>query len=134
MQAEFQRELKEVAPETHPDGQNWQPGDAPAQALLWAVQGLAKAGTLAIIGVYPPQARTFPIGEAMNKNLTMRMGNCPHRKYIPRLLELVRTGVVDPATVLSQVQPLSSAIEAYRSFDLRKPGWMKVELQAPLYA
>ena len=37
------------------------------QALQWAVEGLAKAGTLAIIGVYPPTMRSFPIGQAMNK-------------------------------------------------------------------
>jgi threonine dehydrogenase-like Zn-dependent dehydrogenase len=130
--AEFKREQKEVAPETNPDGENWVPGDAPAQAVMWAVDALAKAGTLAIIGVYPLQMRTFPIGQAMNKNLTLNMGNCPHRKYIPHLLELVRTGAVEPTEILSHVQPLASAIEAYRSFDARKPGWMKVELEPAL--
>jgi threonine dehydrogenase-like Zn-dependent dehydrogenase len=130
--AEFKRELKEVAPKTNPDGGNWVPGDAPAQVLLWAVQALCKAGTLSIIGVYPQTARTFPIGEAMNKNLTLKMGNCNHRKYIPRLLELVRTGVVDPAGILSRVESMTTAIDAYRNFDLRKPGWLKVELEPPL--
>ncbi|WP_163999632.1 zinc-dependent alcohol dehydrogenase [Pyxidicoccus caerfyrddinensis] len=127
--AEFKREVKEAAPKTNPDGNNWVPGDAPAQALLWAVDALAKAGTLSIIGVYPQQVRTFPIGMAMNKNLTLRMGNCNHRKYIPKLLELVRTGVVDPTSILSHVEPMGSAIDAYRNFDLRKPGWVKVELE-----
>lgn len=127
--AEFKREVKEAAPKTNPDGDNWVPGDAPAQALLWAVESLAKAGTLSIIGVYPQQMRTFPIGMAMNKNLTLKMGNCNHRKYIPKLLELVRTGVVDPTAILSHVEPMGSAIDAYRNFDLRKPGWVKVELE-----
>jgi len=130
--AEHKRELKEVAPKTNPDGDNWVPGDAPAQAVNWAVESLAKAGTLSIIGVYPQTMRTFPIGQAMNKNLTLNMGNCPHRKYIPHLVELVRTGAVDPLDLLSHVQPLTSAIEAYRSFDARKPGWMKVELEPQL--
>ncbi|MDT9106137.1 hypothetical protein RSW49_24695, partial [Escherichia coli] len=53
------------------EGEQWQPRDAPEQALQWAVDALAKAGTLAIIGVYPQQAREFPIGQAMNKNLTV---------------------------------------------------------------
>ncbi len=127
--AEHKRELKEVAPHTRPEGENWVPGDAPAQAVSWAVEALAKAGTLAIIGVYPQQMRTFPLGLAMNKNLTLNMGNCNHRKYIPHLLELVRTGAVEPTELLTHVQPLTSAIEAYRSFDARKPGWMKVELE-----
>src|SRR5205085_8033498 len=50
--AEFERELKQVAPEQHPHDGNWQPGDAPSQVLRWAVEALAKAGTLSIIGVY----------------------------------------------------------------------------------
>jgi len=57
------------------------------------------------------------------------MGNCDHRKYIPRLLELVRTGAVDPLQVLSNVEPMGRAIEAYRTFDVRTPGWIKVELE-----
>jgi threonine dehydrogenase-like Zn-dependent dehydrogenase len=133
-QAELHHQVEQVAPERHPDGDNWVPGDAPSQALVWAVHALAKAGTLAIIGVYPPTARIFPIGEAMLKNLTMKMGNCDHRKYIPPALELVRTGAVDPVALVSQVQPFGSAIEAYRAFDVRKPGWMKVELEMPALA
>jgi threonine dehydrogenase-like Zn-dependent dehydrogenase len=108
------------------EAQQWQPGDAPAQTLEWAVACLAKAGTLAITGVYPPNANRFPIGAAMNKNLSIRTGNCNHRKYIPRLIELVRSGAIDPLQILTQVEPLTDAIEAYRAFDLRKPGWIKV--------
>ena len=105
------------------------PGDAPSQALRWAVEALAKAGTLSIIGVYPPTVESFPIGQAMNKNLTIRMGNCNHRKYIPHLIDLVRAGVVDPAALLTQDAELTGAIEAYEQFDARKPGWLKVELE-----
>ena len=84
---------------THPQGGNWVPGDAPFAALEWAVSALAKAGELAIIGVYPETAKRFPIGKAMMKNLTLRMGNCNHRKYAPKLIELVRAGAVDPTRI-----------------------------------
>jgi threonine dehydrogenase-like Zn-dependent dehydrogenase len=126
---EFERELKEIAPKPKPDGDNWVPGDAPSQVLQWAVQSLCKAGTLAIIGVYPQTAKVFPIGQAMNKNLTLRMGNCHHRKYIPHLLDLVQGGMVDPLQVLTQQEALVDVIEAYRAFDRREPGWVKVELK-----
>jgi len=43
----------------------WEPGNAPAQTLKWAVEGVAKAGTISIIGVYPPTHNTFPIGAAI---------------------------------------------------------------------
>ena len=122
-------ELKEIAPDASPDGERWKPGDAPAQALFWAVRSLAKAGTLSIIGVYAEKSRLFLVGEAMEKNLTIRMGNCHHRRYIPKLVQMVRIGAIDPSEVLSQREPLVSALEAYRAFDERQPGWMKVKLE-----
>lgn len=124
----FAQEVEALVPHPNPHGRNWQPGDAPSQALEWAVQALDKAGTLSIIGVYPPQARSFPIGLAMNKNLTINMGNCHHRKYIPRLLELVLSKRVDPAKILTQIKPMSDAIAAFEAFDRRERGWIKVEL------
>jgi threonine dehydrogenase-like Zn-dependent dehydrogenase len=128
-QIDFESEREQVAPEQNVDGSNWIPGDAPSQALRWAVESVAKAGTISIVGVYPPQMETFPIGAAMNKNLTIKMGNCNHRKYIPHLVELTRTGAVDPSAVLSELQGVTDAIDAYRAFDERRPGWLKVELE-----
>lgn len=55
----------------------------------------------------------FPLGEARNKNLRIHLGNCNHRKYIPRLLDLIKSGV----------------IEAYQAFDRQEEGWLKVELE-----
>lgn len=124
-----EQESRANAPETNPDGDNWHPGDAPSQALQWAVRSLAKAGTLSIIGVYPPDFRHFPIGMAMNRNLTLRMGNCNHSKYIPKLVDMTRTGLIDPAEILSQATPISDVLEAYEAFDRREEGWIKVELE-----
>lgn len=131
---QFKEEVSTVAPKTNPKDGNWVPGDAPSQALEWAVKALAKAGSLSIIGVYPPSARVFPIGAAMNKNLTLKMGNCNHRKYIPKLVNLVRSRVVDPEVILTQREPLTDVIEAYKTFDKRQPGWVKVELLPKLAA
>ena len=97
--------------------------------LEWAVKSLAKAGTLSIIGVYPQAAKVFPIGAAMNKNLTINMGNCNHRKYVPKLVRMVKAGLVDPQLILTQVEPVMDAIEAYKAFDKRQAGWIKVELK-----
>jgi threonine dehydrogenase-like Zn-dependent dehydrogenase len=127
-QKQFRQEVQKIAPEQHPDGDNWHPGDAPSQVQRWAVEALAKAGTLSIIGVYPASDDVFPIGMAMHKNLTLRMGNCNHRKYIPRLLELVGSGSFDPRTLITRHEGLMSAVDAYKAFDTRQPGWLKVEL------
>ncbi|MFP4417342.1 MAG: zinc-dependent alcohol dehydrogenase [Chitinivibrionales bacterium] len=124
----FERERSQLAPEQHPEGENWIPGSAPSLALQWEVEALDKAGTLAIIGVYPQTVHSFPIGLAMNKNLTINMGNCNHRRYIPDLLELVTGGIVEPSEMITEIAPLISVIDAYKSFDLRKNGWVKVEV------
>lgn len=71
-----------------------QKGIAPGTSLQWLSQ-LKQSGAT-IIGVYPPTHNFFPIGTAMNKNLTINMGNCNHHKYIPTLVDLVRNGTVDP--------------------------------------
>lgn len=126
---ELEREVKKVAPESNPKHGNWEPGDAPSLIFDWAVQSVAKAGTISIIGVYGQMSRTFPIGEAMNKNLTVTMGNCNHRKYAPMLVEMVRSGAFDPTEILTHTGPLVGAIEAYEQFDKRQPGWVKVMLE-----
>ncbi|RKN10436.1 alcohol dehydrogenase catalytic domain-containing protein [Streptomyces radicis] len=121
-------ELAEIAPRARPTEGHWLPGDAPTQAHWWAVESLAKAGTLGIVGVYPPSDRFFPIGRAMNRNLTVKMGNGDHPRYIPRLLDLVKTGAVDPEKVLTRHEPLRDVLGAYQEFDHRSPGWLKVAL------
>ncbi len=126
---EFRRELSEIAPKAKPHNGNWHPGDAPSLVLQWAVEACAKAGTIAIIGVYPEAAHSFPIGRAMQRNLSINAGNCNHRKYMPELIEMIRTGAIDPTRILTQVEPITDVIDAYKQFDRRKPGWVKVELK-----
>jgi threonine dehydrogenase-like Zn-dependent dehydrogenase len=125
---EFEQAIERLVPERAPGGQQWQPGSGPTQALQWAVEVVAKAGTICLIGVYPPTVASFPIGEAFMKNVTLTMGNCNHRKYIPRLIELTRAGTVDPSALVTQVEELADAVEAYEQFDQRRPGWLKVAL------
>lgn len=126
---QFEEEVRLVAPITRPDdGGHWKPGDAPSQAMLWAVEVLAKAGTLSVIGFYPPSVEFFPFGAALNKNLTINAGNCNHRRYIPTLLELVDTGAVQLTPLVSNLEPLSTAVDAYKAFDEGQTGWIKVEL------
>jgi threonine dehydrogenase-like Zn-dependent dehydrogenase len=126
---QFADEQDETAPRIAPAGGRWEPGDAPSLALRWATHAVAKAGTVGIIGVYPPQHHSFPIGEAMNANLTIKMGNCNHRRYVPGLLSKIATGGADPTTVLTQQESMPTALQAYEAFDRREPGWTKVVLE-----
>lgn len=126
---QFGDEQEAVAPRIAPADGQWEPGDAPSLALRWAAGAVAKAGTIGIIGVYPPQHQSFPIGQAMNENLTVKMGNCNHRKYVPGLLSKIASGAADPTTVWTRQETVPSAIAAYQEFDKRSPGWTKVTLE-----
>jgi threonine dehydrogenase-like Zn-dependent dehydrogenase len=126
---EFKRELKKVAPRQNPKGGNWVPGNGPSQALRWAVQSVAKYGTISIIGVYPDAADTFLIGDAMNHNLTIRMGNCNHRAYFPKLLDWVLDGSIDLKQFLTQQAHFDDIVEAYKHFDKRDDNWLKVMIK-----
>lgn len=51
----------------------------------------------------------------------------PHAN-VPRLVDMVERGSVEPTRITSQVEPMTDVVEAYRQFDLRRPGWIKVQL------
>jgi threonine dehydrogenase-like Zn-dependent dehydrogenase len=126
---QFQQEIEKIESEGRSLSREWNPGDAPSQVFCWAVQGLAKAGTFSIIGVYPPSFTSFPMGLAMNRNLTIKAGNCNHRRYVQKLVDWTRNGTMDPLRILTQRQPMTSALEAYKTFAQHRPGWVKVELE-----
>lgn len=128
LQNRYKDEVKEIAPIINPNDGNWHPGNAPSIVLEWAVMAIEKAGTLSIIGVYPDTMRFFPIGIAMQKNLTIRAGNCNHRAYFPKLLDWVKEGIIDTTPVLTQKLPFKDAIIAYEHFDKRDENWIKVML------
>ncbi|WP_052326650.1 hypothetical protein [Deinococcus peraridilitoris] len=90
------------------------------------MKSLSKAAALPIAGVYPQTMQSFPIGRAMNKNLTVQMGNCNHRKYIPMLPDLIQQLTLDPTKPLSHVEQKSHALAAYKAFDERQSGGLKV--------
>ncbi|WP_263417759.1 zinc-dependent alcohol dehydrogenase [Terriglobus albidus] len=129
---ELQSELQATTPQGLPQDEAFQPGGAPSQALKWAIESVAKAGTVSVIGVYSSAVQGFPIEQILEKNLTLRAGNCNHRRYMPDMIELVRSGVIRPEQFLTQKAPIQSAIDAYRSFVRHEPGWIKVKLEPSL--
>jgi threonine dehydrogenase-like Zn-dependent dehydrogenase len=126
---ELQSELQATMPHGFPQAEAFQPGGAPSQALKWAIESVAKAGTVSVIGVYSSAVQGFPIEQILEKNLTLKAGNCNHRRYMPEMIELVRSGVIRPEQFLTQKAPIQSAIDAYRSFARHEPGWTKVKLE-----
>lgn len=121
----FEAERNAAAPQGNTESGQWMAGDAPSLAARWAVKAAAKAGSIGVIGVYSPTFSAFPIGEMMNRNLTVQGGNCPHRRFIPKLLGMVADGGIDPTQFITQTADPMSMVDAYEKFDLREQGWLK---------
>jgi threonine dehydrogenase-like Zn-dependent dehydrogenase len=85
-------------------------------------------GTISVVGVHNEAGFSFSPPEAYDKNLTYRVGRCPARGLMPRLLPLLASGRHDLRAVVSHRLPLADAPRAYDLFDRKQDGCTKVVL------
>ena len=97
-------------------------------AFRQAVMCCRKGGTLSVPGVYGGFADKIPLGSIMNKGLTIKTGQTHVHRYVPRLLELIQTGRIDPSFVVTHRMPLRDAALAYDMFRDKQDGCVKVVL------
>ena len=79
-------------------------------------------------GVYGGFSDKIPLGAFMNKGLTLRAGQTHVHRYVPKLLDLVRGGKIDPRFVITHRLPLSQAADAYAMFRSKTDDCVKVVL------
>jgi threonine dehydrogenase-like Zn-dependent dehydrogenase len=97
--------------------------------LRQAIMSCRKAGTISIPGVYVGMGDHIPIGAAMNKGLTFKMGQTHVQAYTKSLLEKIETGKIDPSFVVTHPAGLEEAPEMYKRFRDKKDGVIKVVLR-----
>jgi threonine dehydrogenase-like Zn-dependent dehydrogenase len=85
-------------------------------------------GTLAAVGVHHEAAFPFSPGAAYDKNLTYRIGRCPVRHYMERLLPVAQRREAELAALFTHQLPLDQSPEGYRIFDGKTEGCIKVAL------
>jgi threonine dehydrogenase-like Zn-dependent dehydrogenase len=59
-----------------------------------------KGGIVSIVGVYGPIQTLVPIGNVVNKGITIRANQASVKRLLPRLIEHVQNGVLDPKPLL----------------------------------
>ena len=94
----------------------------------WCIHTVRKGGTVVLVGVYGPPWNLVPMGTAMNKSLTLRMGQCNTKRYMPHLLEHIRAGRIDARALISHRFPLSGVAQAYAMFADKTDSCRKVVL------
>ncbi len=87
-----------------------------AHVVRQAIYAVGKGGVVSVPGVYAGFIDKFPMGIVVNKGLTIRSGQTHVHRYVPKLLEMIQQGRIDPSKVISHVLPLDAAPEAYRMF------------------
>lgn len=88
-----------------------------------------KGGTVSIPGVYGGIIDKLPVGALMQKGLTIKTGQTHCQKYIPKLMELIQEGRIDPSFVISHTLSLEEAPEGYKMFHDRQDECTKVVLK-----
>jgi threonine dehydrogenase-like Zn-dependent dehydrogenase len=80
---------------------------------------IARPGSdVGFVGV--PHGVELPVGHMFRKNVGLRGGMAPVRKYLPQLLELVMSGAVEPGLVFDKTLPMDESPEGYRLMDKRE--------------
>jgi len=98
-------------------------------ALREAIFCCRKGGTVSIPGVYVGFPDKLPLGAAMNKGLTFKMGQTHTQRYTKKLLEKIQAREIDPSFVITHRLKLEDGPAAYRTFRDKKDGCIKVVLK-----
>jgi len=102
--------------------------DRPA-ALRYAIMACRKGGTVSTPGVYGGLIDKVPFGAAFQKGLTIRTGQTHVHRYVKPLLEHIMAGALDPTFIITHRISLDEAPDAYRMFNDKKDGCVKVVLE-----
>ncbi len=97
--------------------------------LRQAIHACRKGGTVSIPGVYGGFLDKVPLGAAFNKGLTLRMGQTHVQRYLPKLLETIERGEIDPSFVITHRLRLEDAPNAYKVFRDKQDDCVKVVMR-----
>jgi threonine dehydrogenase-like Zn-dependent dehydrogenase len=98
-------------------------------ALRQAILACRKGGRVSIPGVYGGFADKFPLGQMMEKGLTVKGGQTHVQKYTKPLLDMIEQGKVDTTFLISHHAPLEDAAKMYRNWHDEQDVFTKIVLK-----
>jgi S-(hydroxymethyl)glutathione dehydrogenase / alcohol dehydrogenase len=101
----------------------WEAGSA--VALHWAINSVKKGGIVSIVGVYGPTGNMVPIGNVINKGITIRANQAAVKRLLPRLIEHVKEGRLNPKALITHRAPLDDVADLYHIFSAKLDGCIK---------
>ncbi len=91
---------------------------------------LRPGGVLSAVGVCTEEHIAFSPVEAYDKNITFRIGRCPARFFMEKIMEQAQEDQAMLTSVFTHQMPLSEGREGYRIFSEKTEGCLKVLLKA----
>ncbi|WBH15890.1 zinc-dependent alcohol dehydrogenase [Sphingomonas radiodurans] len=96
-----------------------------AIALHWAINSVKKGGIVSIVGVYGPTGNIIPIGNVVNKGITIRANQASVKRLLPRLIDHIKNGHMNPKAMITHRVPLTDVADAYHIFAAKLDGCIK---------
>ncbi|MCC2981557.1 zinc-dependent alcohol dehydrogenase [Sphingomonas sp. IC4-52] len=96
-----------------------------AIALHWAINSVKKGGIVSIVGVYGPTGNMIPIGNVVNKGITVRANQASVKRLLPRLVDHIKAGHLNPKAMITHRVPLTDIADAYHMFSAKLDGCIK---------
>ncbi len=92
---------------------------------------MKKGGIVSIVGVYGPIQTLVPIGNVVNKGITIRANQASVKRLLPRLIGHVQNGILDPKALITHRIPLEYVSDGYRIFSAKLDNCIKPVLIPP---
>jgi S-(hydroxymethyl)glutathione dehydrogenase/alcohol dehydrogenase len=87
------------------------------------------AGTISAVGMYTEPEFSFPMFQSFLRDISFKIGVCPVKRYMGKLLGMVSEGKMDPSMIITHTMPLDDAPRGYDIFHHRKENCIKVVLK-----
>lgn len=88
------------------------------ESMAQAIQSTRPGGSISYVGV--PHGVELDGSKLFYTHVHLHGGPAPVRRYLPKLIQLVQTGTINPGKVFDLELPLEQAAEGYRAMDERR--------------
>jgi threonine dehydrogenase-like Zn-dependent dehydrogenase len=115
--------------------------EVPNMTMNNLVKSVKPTGSIGVIGVFVPEDPgagdklakegkiAFDLGALWLKGQKIGTGQANVKAYNRKLRDLIHADKAKPSQIMSHELPLDDAADAYKNFDNRKNGWIKVVLK-----
>jgi threonine dehydrogenase-like Zn-dependent dehydrogenase len=98
-------------------------------AAKMAISLVRPGGIISVVGVHNEEHFAFSPHDAYDKNLTYKVGRCPARYYMAKLIPLVQKKKYTLTAIISHRLPLAEGVRGYKIFSEKSEGCTKVVLK-----